>query len=233
MVWSEETTTEEETTQPSVRRNPITIVISIIAVVIIGLGVYFYLWVKQSNRNDNQNTDISSVIETTDDPYFGQADAKIVIVEFSDFQCPYCLQAFPVVRQIFTDYKDQIKFIYRDFPLIAQHPQAEKAAEAGECAQEQGKFWEMHDKIFINQSDLTDPSLKRYAKEIGLDSASFIACLDSGRMSGEVQEDLSNGLQVGVSATPTFYFNGRKFEGSMTYEQMSAIIDNLIAIYNP
>ena len=133
------------------------------------------------------------------------------------------------MRELLSAYGEQIKFIFRDFPLKNN---SQKAAEAGECAHEQGKFWEMHDKLFINQNDLSVLALKRYASELGLDESSFNECLDSGRYVTEVQEDLSDGLLAGVDGTPTFFINDYEFQGSVTVDAFKMIIDELIAIYS-
>ena len=159
-------------------------VLLVVVIIILGIGIYFYILVRQNVENINSgnvNQSSDGAVVTTDDPYKGGVDARVVIVELSDFQCPYCYQAFPVVGELISTYGDQIKFIFRDFPDSGRHPQAQKAAEAGECAQEQGKFWEMHDKMFINQDDLSLTALKRYAEEIGLDTSSFSDCLDNGK----------------------------------------------------
>lgn len=205
------------------------ITVIVVAILFIGLGLIFYSMVRKNvDSLKNQNGETASYIITTDDPYQGGVDAPIVIVEFSDFQCPYCFQSFPVMRELISLYGDQIKIIYRDFPLKSY---SQPAAEAGECAHEQGKFWEMHDKLFINQDDLRVSSLKQYASELGLNEPIFNECLDSGRYTSEVQEDLGDGLLAGVEGTPTFFINEREFKGSATIDDFKIIIDELIAIY--
>ncbi|OGY45147.1 MAG: hypothetical protein A2744_00670 [Candidatus Buchananbacteria bacterium RIFCSPHIGHO2_01_FULL_44_11] len=161
---------------------------------------------------------------TADDPGVGPFDAKVVIVEFSDFQCPYCGQAFPVVQELIKNYGDQIRFVFRDFPLTDVHPRALPAALAAECAHEQGKFWPMHDKIFANQQNLEEADLKTYAIQVGLNSIQFGDCLQSQRYLGEVQEDLTAGIQAGVVATPTFFINGFKVEGAVPLSAFQQII---------
>jgi protein-disulfide isomerase len=206
------------------------ITIIVVAVLFIGLVIVFYGLVRENIgilENQNQTTELH--IATADDPYKGGAEAKIAIVEFSDYQCPYCFQSFPVVRELINTYGDQIKFIFRDFPLKEY---SQKAAEAGECAHEQGKFWEMHDKLFINQNDLSVFAIKQYALELGLGELSFNECLDSGRYAAEVQEDLSDGLLAGVDGTPTFFINDYEFQGSVTVDAFKMVIDELIAIYS-
>ncbi|MFA6098103.1 MAG: thioredoxin domain-containing protein [Patescibacteria group bacterium] len=198
------------------------------------LAAYFFSLIRKNinnlNGSSNGNTN-TPTIETSDDPYAGNPDAKVVIVEFGDFECPYCFQSFPVVRELIAEYKDQIKFIYRDFPLAASHAHAEMAAEAAECAHEQGKFWEMHDKLFINQQNLENSDLKIYAREIGLNANVFDQCLDSRQYKNEVTQDFNDGIFAGVDGTPTFFINGHLFEGSPTLDNFKLAIDRLLIIY--
>ena len=162
------------------------------------------------------------------DPVRGPADAPVEIVEFSDFQCPFCLRAFETVMTLIDRYGSQIRFIYKDYPLPS-HENAFKAAEAGNCANEQGMFWEFHDKMFASQSALDVPALKGYAGELGLDEAAFASCLDSGRFAGEVQRDLSIGQSYGVSATPAFFINGRPVMGAAPEDVFDQIVREEIA----
>lgn len=179
---------------------------------------------EPANPLDRVNT-----MATSDDPSIGPVDAKVVIVEFSDFQCPFCAQVYPVVKEIIKDYGDRIHFVYRDFPVPSLHPQALLGSMAGECAHEQGKFWEMHDKIFENQSGLNEANLKTWAIQLGLNSVQFSSCLDSQKYLAEIQEDLQDGVEAGVRATPTFFINGQKIEGALplsTFEQIILTILN-------
>lgn len=154
-------------------------------------------------------------VESRDDPFEGPVNASVVVVEFGDFQCPFCRQAFPTVRELSEKYKTRVKFIWRDFPLSSVHPDAQMAAEAGECAQEQGNFWAYHDALFINQHDLSASALVRYAQQVGLDATAFSACLTSRRFEQEVTQDLQAGLRAGVAGTPTFFINGQRLEGAI------------------
>jgi len=152
----------------------------------------------------------------------------ILIEEFSDFQCPACGAAYPELKSFFgRNASDRVKFIYKHFPLAQIHPQAFKAAEAAECADEQGMFWEYHDKLFENQRNLLRSNLIAYAEGIGLNSGSFTSCLDSGRMSGRVQAGIDEGNSRGVRSTPTFFINGQKYEGVLTAEQLEREIGKL------
>lgn len=162
---------------------------------------------------------------TATDPVWGNPSAPVKIIEFSDFQCPFCQESFPIVREMLFKYQDKIYFIYRDFPNNLDHPQAQKAAEAGQCANEQGKFWPLHDKFFINQDDLSVAAIKNYAQAVGLDSAKFNVCLDSGKYAEEVNQDYQDGASLGALGTPTFFINGYKVSGVIPKETFIKIID--------
>lgn len=170
-------------------------------------------------------------VSIDDDAVKGDKNAKVTIVEFSDFQCPYCgrfaLQTLPSIRKDYVD-TGKVKIVFRDFPL-SFHENAQKASEAAECAGEQGKYWEMHDKLFQNQQALDVESLKKYAKEIGLDTAKFNNCLDSGSMASEVKKDFNDGVAYGVTGTPSFFINGQKIVGAQPYEVFKQIIDAELA----
>ncbi len=164
-------------------------------------------------------------VVTTDDPSLGSADAKITIVEFADFGCPYSKDESYVVRSLAHDFGDRVRFIYRDFPLTDLHPQAEIAAEAGECAADQGKFWEMHDKMFQNQTDLSRDRLVQLAQELGLSMGTFISCLDQGVHKDEVAQDFADGLSAGVFGTPTFFLNGNKVDGAIPSDVFRSLLE--------
>lgn len=168
-------------------------------------------------------------IETSDDPSFGNPDATVVIVEFGDFECPFCGQAFPVIREMQTEFKDQILFIWRDLPLNDIHPNAQKAAEASECAQDQNKFWEFHDKLFLNQAQLTPENLKSYARQVGMNGTLFDECFDSGKYASEVQEDSQLALSAGAEGTPTFFINGQRISGVIPRDTFRQIITQLLS----
>lgn len=169
-----------------------------------------------------------SSVTADDDPSIGPADAPVEIIEFSDFQCPYCARAEPTVKQVIEEYGDQVRLVYRDFPLSI-HSNAQKAAEAGECAYDQGMFWEMHDKMFENQGSLGTASLKGYAEELGMDTAEFNDCLDSGKHEDEVKEDFADGVDAGVTGTPAFFINGIKLSGAQPFSSFKQVIDQELA----
>jgi protein-disulfide isomerase len=159
-------------------------------------------------------------------PSRGPDKAPVTIVEFSDFQCPYCGREFPVVERLMKEYDGKVRLVFRHFPLDF-HPYAQKAAEAGACAADQGSenFWKLHDKMFGNQQKLAVDDLKSYAKEIGVDSAKFDKCLDSGEKRGLVNADEKAGQQAGVSGTPAFFVNGIFINGAVPYEQFKETVD--------
>lgn len=163
-----------------------------------------------------------------DDPYLGNPLAKVKIIEFGDFQCPYCQESFPAVRKIAENYGNQIQIIYRDFPLSEIHPQAEKAAEAAACAQKQGKFWSYHDKLFLNQDNLTVKDLLKYAQELNLNINQFTNCLNTGEMTNEVLADYNDGENLGIKGTPTFIINGIMVAGVLDEQKFEAIINYLL-----
>lgn len=164
-------------------------------------------------------------VKIDDDPMYGPADAPVTIVEFSDYQCPFCSRAEQQsVKQVKDVYKDKVRVVFRDFPL-SFHRNAQKAHEAAGCADEQGKFWALHDKLFENQNALEPDNLVKYAGEVGLDTAKFKECLDSGKRKAEVDKDAADGRAVGVSGTPAFFINGRFLNGAQPFENFAKLID--------
>ena len=167
----------------------------------------------------------STVQVSPDDPSLGKTDAPVTVVEYSDFQCPFCLRVMPTLKDLRTKYGDRVRLVWKDFPLTQIHPQAFVAAQAGNCAREQGKFWEYHDKLFANQSALTADSLKKYAAETGLDAAKFNQCLDSSKYEARVEDALAAGNRLGISSTPTVYVNGRMINGAQPIEVFEAVVE--------
>ena len=165
-------------------------------------------------------------VETEGHPGVGSVDAPITIVEFSDFECPFCRQTEPVIRQIQEEYGDQVRFVYRQFPLNDIHPRAQKAAEASLCADEQGQFWNMHDALFLEPVELEVASLKAKAVGVGLDAEAFNECLDSARYEVRVDDDVRDGVRAGVTGTPMVFINGRPVSGAQPFESYVAIIDD-------
>jgi protein-disulfide isomerase len=168
-------------------------------------------------------------IATAGHPARGPAAAPVTIVEFSDFECPFCGGLFPTLNAIQKNYGDRVRIVYRQFPLRNMHPRAEKAAEAALCAHAQGHFWEMHDSLFAHQEDLGVDALKARAAEMKLNTATFNACLDSGKEATAINADIADGAKAGVTGTPTLFINGRKVVGNQPYPAIQAIIDNELA----
>jgi protein-disulfide isomerase len=160
---------------------------------------------------------------SADDPVKGPADAPVTILEFTDFQCPYCKQAQNTLKQIEQAYEGKVRIIAEQFPL-AMHPRARPAAEAALCAQEQGKFWEYRDKLFDKQQ-LSDEDFKRYARELGLKEKKFDKCMSSHAVNSRLEADISRGQSYGIHGTPFFIVNGVPFPGAMPFEQFKQTID--------
>jgi len=168
-------------------------------------------------------------LDTDDDPSIGSPDAPVTIVEFADFGCPYSRQSSLVIRAAALKWGDQVRFVYRDFPITELHPAAELAAEAGECAQDQGRFWEYHDKLYLNQTDLREETLVRFARELNMDVEAFERCLGSGVYKEEVAEDYAAGVAAGVRGTPTFFLNGNRVPGAIPADVLDSLIQRLLA----
>ncbi len=204
---------------------------------------------QQLQKQDQQVAPSMPVVDAKnimdDDPSIGPVDAKIVVVEFADFECPYCgavegsneqaeqylksrdpewEPAVPKLKELAKQGK--IRFVYRDFPL-PMHKNAQKASEASECADEQGKFWQMHDKIFENQGAISITDLKDYASGLYLNMEQFNSCLDSGKYSNEVKKDYDDGNDAGVTGTPTFFVNGVEINGAQPASVFLELVNKL------
>ena len=175
---------------------------------------------------------VAEAADADDDPFLGEEDAAVTLIEFTDYQCPFCgRHKTQTMSQIISEYVDsgKVKYVVRDFPL-SFHNNAQKAGEASECADDQGKFWEMHEKLFDNQTSLDLASLKRFAGEVGLNQGTFDDCLDSGKHAQEVQNDMKDGQAAGVTGTPGFILldkdgKGSKLSGAQPFASFKAAID--------
>jgi protein-disulfide isomerase len=166
-------------------------------------------------------------VSVGDAPLYGDKSAKVSIVEFSDFQCPFCSKALPILSELKKKYGNKINVAFKHFPLPF-HKQAEKASVASMCAHEQGndKFWKYHDHLFQHQNELAPEQLKAAAKKLGLDTAKFDDCLDNNKYLAFVRKNIEEGEKIGVRSTPTFYVNGKLVNGAQPVEVFSEIIDD-------
>jgi protein-disulfide isomerase len=155
----------------------------------------------------------------------GPAKAPVTLVEYGDYECPYCGQAYPVVKALQERLGKQLRFVFRNFPLSEAHPHAEHAAEAAEAAAAQGKFWEMHDHLYENQDALDDEDLVGYAKALGLDVPRFVREMEEHRYAERVREDFRSGVRSGVNGTPTFFINGARHDGPFDLGSLLAAIE--------
>ena len=159
-------------------------------------------------------------------PVRGEAAAPVTIVEWSDFECPYCKSVLPTLDRILEEYPDRVRLVFRHFPLHAIHPNAQAAAEAGVCAQDLGAFWELHDLMFDEQDALSADDLKDKAERAGLDAEAFAACLEQEGLADRVHADRRAGVEVGVNGTPALYVNGRPLAGAVAYEQLAEVVED-------
>lgn len=193
------------------------IVILLIIILAIVLGIY--LSRLKSGKEES--------ITLQEDPILGSSEASITMVEFSDFECPYCgiysKETFPQIKKEYVD-TGKVKLIFKNFPLPS-HRKAQKAAEAGECAFEQGKFWEYKEKLFEEQENLAVKDLKQYARDLGLESEKFNKCLDSGRYKKEVKQDYEEGLEKRIRGTPTFFIGSEAVFGAQPFSEFQKIFE--------
>jgi protein-disulfide isomerase len=186
---------------------------------------------------DDGTQPVGAVTPVSDDDHIrGDKNAEVTLIEYSDFQCPFCSRFHPTMLQVMEEYKGKVRWIYRHFPLKSIHPDAQKAAEASECASEQGKFWEMADKMFEKQANgLGIENLKALAKEAGVkDAAKFASCLDSGKYTSVVDADLAGGEAAGVTGTPGTIIMGKDGKtqmvpGALPFDAVKQMIDASLA----
>jgi len=181
-----------------------------------------------NNQPSAQEPQYQSIPPIRDDDYIkGDRSAKVEVVEYSDFQCPYCLRHNDTMDQIIKNYQNKIAVVFRHFPLTSIHPEAQKAAEAAECAGEQGKFWEMHDLLFQANanSTMSVDQWKKEAANLKLNTQQFDSCLDSGKYANKVAQEQSGGAAAGVQGTPATFINGEIISGAVPYEQIKAVIE--------
>ena len=168
-------------------------------------------------------------VSVDDDPAQGPEAAPITMIEFSDFQCPFCKRTRPTIAQIMDTYKGKVRYVFRDFPL-SFHKNAQKDAESAECAGEQGKYWEYNTLLWDKQGSQEVDQLKQYAKEMGLNAGKFNECLDSGKFAKEIEKDAADGAAAGVSGTPAYFINGIFISGAQPFEKFQEVIDSELAL---
>jgi protein-disulfide isomerase len=159
----------------------------------------------------------------------GPAEAPVTLIEYGDYQCPYCGVAYPIVKDVQARMGDRLRFVFRNFPITTKHPNAEAAAEAAEAASAQGKFWEMHDVLYENQKRLRDADLHGYAEQLGLDLDRFDREVAGHVYAERIRDDFMGGVRSGVNGTPTFYINGMRYDESYEPEQLLAALERAAA----
>ena len=210
-----------------------------------GLAVGYILWGQSSGGSHQvastpvaqQNTPVNTAqipvrynVPVGNNPYVGPENAPITLIEFGDYQCPYCREWFQdTYPQIMTAYQGKIRFVFRDFPLSAIHANAFPAAEAADCAGEQGKYWPFHDKLFNGGLSLGSDTYLQYASDLGLDVTKFTSCIDTNKYQAAVEANYEFGSNMGISSTPTFFINGLALVGAQPFSVFKQVIDQELA----
>ncbi|BCX15264.1 MAG: hypothetical protein KatS3mg097_156 [Candidatus Parcubacteria bacterium] len=185
---------------------------------------------QANNSEASQKESLANITVSSNDHIRGNKDAKITMIEFSDFQCPFCKRMKPTIDRLLNEYSNQIRLVYKHFPLDSIHPFARKAAEASECAGEQGKFWEYHDALFaIQDQGFSLERFRQIATDLKLNTDQFNDCLNSGKYANKVEEDYQLGIKNQVNGTPTTFINGIRVEGAQPFESVKLVIDQLLA----
>lgn len=190
-----------------------------------------FLGGSSSNTATSTQKADPEVLVRADSNKIGSSSAKVTLVEFGDYQCPACGAAYPIVKRIIEDYSGKIKFVFRNFSFLG--PESDWAANAAECAGEQGKFWQYYDYIYEHQSGenkgaFSKDNLKSFAKTLNLDTSKFSTCVDSNKYLSKVVSDTNDGKALGVNSTPTFYLNGEQIRGVVPYDSLKTKIDSLL-----
>jgi protein-disulfide isomerase len=179
----------------------------------------------QTIPDSKADPSIKKVAENTDGYWIGSSKPKITIVEFADFECPYCKQSYATLREAALTYKNVVKLIFRDYPV---HENSLDLAMAARCAGEQGLFWPMHDKLFANQGNLTAEKALKLAIQTGVNKDKYSSCIATKKYQAKLEKDYSDAETLGVSGTPTLFINGYKIEGDVPSETLRQIIENLL-----
>jgi protein-disulfide isomerase len=208
------------------------IILVVVAVFILALVLSLLFAFYQRVREFRQQPVVGSLslAEMIPDysPYLGSAAAPVQIVEFADWQCSYCAQGATTMLQLVDRYGSLVKFVFRQFPIAALHSQAWSAAVASTCVQEQGKFWEYYDLLFSNHDDLSEERLFSLAQGLGLDMEQWQACYDDEVYAWRIRKDLSDGVDLGIEGTPTYFLNGQMISGTLTLEHWEQLIESVL-----
>ncbi|MFZ2970274.1 MAG: thioredoxin domain-containing protein [Minisyncoccia bacterium] len=197
----------------------------LIAIIVVFAAIYYFFGSNKEGKTGNLTSTYAENEEwKNSEDAKGPADAKVTIVEYGDYQCPACASAHSIVNKVMEEYSGKVRLIYRHFPL-PQHPFALKATVSAECAGEQGKFWEMHDKLYDNQQDINTDNFFKFAGDVGLDSNKFKACFDGNGYMGKINDDQNKGENDNLKHTPTFFVNGAEL-GSFGLEDFKKAIDS-------
>ena len=175
------------------------------------------------------DTVLAVAVDDDRDHIQGPADAAVTLVEYGDYECPYCGAAYPIVKELQARMGDRLRFVFRNFPITTSHPHAEQAAEAAEAGAAQGRFWEMHDLLYENQTQLRDQDLYGYAEQLGIDVGRFDKDLAEHVHAPRVREDFMSGVRSGVNGTPSFYVNGARHDDSYDFETLLAALERAAA----
>jgi protein-disulfide isomerase len=235
MVYSPQSKAPRKGQKNSKPRNtfysPVFIAILPLAI-LIGLGLGYLIWGQGADTTqpaiagETEEKTVRYDVSVDDDPFLGPENAPVTIIMFSDYQCVYCQKWYSqTLKPLLNDYPDQIRFVYRDFPLSSIHPIATSAAEAANCAGDQNKYWEFFDEVFSSTESLGAEAIQNHAKAIELDMDSFNQCLSSRKYQAEVEADFTYAANLGVQSTPTFFINGLAVVGAQPYSVFSSLID--------
>jgi len=175
------------------------------------------------------DTVLAVAVDDDRDHIQGPADAAVTLVEYGDYECPYCGAAYPIVKELQARMGDRLRFVFRNFPISTSHPHAEQAAEAAEAGAAQGRFWEMHDLLYENQRRLRDQDLHAYAEQLGIDVERFDKDLAEHVHAPRVREDFMSGVRSGVNGTPSFYVNGARHDDSYDFDTLLAALERAAA----
>ena len=175
-------------------------------------------------RDARGGAQLSALPMSDRDHIQGPIDAPFMLLEYGDYECPYCGEAYPVVKELQKRLRDRLFFAFRNFPLVNSHPHAQHAAEAAEAAGAQGRFWEMHDLLYENQGALADKDLSRHAAALALDAERLMSEVLAGAHTGRVREDFRSGARIGVNGTPSFFINGVRYDGMIRVDDFLAAL---------